>query len=373
MSETRLITLAIHTFERAHRMKSLLESHGVKTVLQNVNLTSPSVSSGVRVRIAESDLPYALRIVENVEIFSPEVLEEKKPGQTILVPVDFSDCSFRATLAAFRLASIHNASVHLLHSYIDPTYSARAAMQLSDTLDFESSTDMAEDVIMEKEISAIAARSMKDFEARVLEKIKSGVIPVVRYDSETLEGLPEETIANYTSEHHPILIVMGTNGTDQKSRHLFGSVTGEVLDSCRVTILTMPENITPYKTGQSLHTVFFATSTQDDILTLDALYRLMPEIPLTITIVCLPDKGSDQGATNLLNYCKEHYPAYRFTQSTLSLSNPLDDYDRISAESPVDMIVVGTRKRNIFARLFSPTLAHRLLFHADTRLLSIPV
>ena len=56
---TRYITVAIHTFDRALALRSLLESEGIEVVLQNVNLTDPAVASGVRVRILESDLPLA--------------------------------------------------------------------------------------------------------------------------------------------------------------------------------------------------------------------------------------------------------------------------------------------------------------------------
>lgn len=373
MSADRLITIAIHTFDRAQRMKSLLESHGIKVALQNVNLTNPSISSGVRVRIAESDLPFALRIVENAEIFSPEVMDEKTGHQTVLVPVDFSENSFKACMIAFKIASIHNAVVHLLHSYMDPTYTARASMQLSETLDFEPGVDMAENVEIDKEIADVARKSMEELENRLREKMKDGVLPAVKFDSEITEGLPEETVDDYASSHHPILIVMGTKGTDASNRHLFGSVTAEVLDSCRCTILTVPDTTMIPGAHELHHVVFFATSRQDDILTLDALYRLLPETPLHITLASLPDKGAEQAAPNLLNYCKGHYPAYTFSLAPLSEGDPMADYDRIDAGHKVNLVVVGTRKRNIFARLFSPTLAHRLLFHADTPLLSIPV
>lgn len=69
MTPDRLITVAIHTYEKASALRNLLESEGVPAVLQNVNLTQPVVSSGVRVRIRETDLPLALRIIENSEVF----------------------------------------------------------------------------------------------------------------------------------------------------------------------------------------------------------------------------------------------------------------------------------------------------------------
>ncbi len=61
----RLITLAIHTYDRAVILKFQLEQAGITAVLHNVNLSEPVVSAGVRVRIREKDLPKALAVVES--------------------------------------------------------------------------------------------------------------------------------------------------------------------------------------------------------------------------------------------------------------------------------------------------------------------
>ncbi len=66
---SRFITVAIHTYERALSLRSILENEGIEVELNNVNLEVPGLSSGVRVRIREEDLPLALRIIENAELF----------------------------------------------------------------------------------------------------------------------------------------------------------------------------------------------------------------------------------------------------------------------------------------------------------------
>ena len=38
----------------------------------------------------------------------------------------------------------------------------------------------------------------------------------------------------------------------------------------------------------------------------------------------------------------------------------------------VDLLAMTTRRRNVFARLFNPGLAHKMIFHSDTPLLVIP-
>ena len=61
--EEKLVTLAILTYSKAQILKTVLEGEGIETFIHNVNLVEPVISSGVRVRIKESDLPHALQIV----------------------------------------------------------------------------------------------------------------------------------------------------------------------------------------------------------------------------------------------------------------------------------------------------------------------
>jgi len=65
--EDKLVTLAIRTYQRAQMIKTVLEENGIETVIHNLNLEQPELAVGVRVRIKESDLPRALKIVEEME------------------------------------------------------------------------------------------------------------------------------------------------------------------------------------------------------------------------------------------------------------------------------------------------------------------
>ena len=156
MQKDRLITIAIHTYEKAHELKNILECEGVKVTLQNVNLTNPVVSSGVRVRINESDLPLALRLIENIEIFAPSALKEcPEEGPQLLVPVDFSTPSMQACKLAFHIAAAHKARIKLLHTYVDPIVNNSAALQLTDSMSYDGISDVAMDIEEDKELSKI--------------------------------------------------------------------------------------------------------------------------------------------------------------------------------------------------------------------------
>ena len=78
--EDKLVTLAILTYTKAQILKNVLENEGIETYIHNVNQIQPVVSSGVRLRIKESDLPHALRIIEDSKWLSEDAEQEEKAG-----------------------------------------------------------------------------------------------------------------------------------------------------------------------------------------------------------------------------------------------------------------------------------------------------
>lgn len=382
MLTDRLITVAIHTYERAHKLKTILEADGISVALQNVNLTNPSISAGVRVRIKECDLPLALRLIENIEILSPQALSELDMANAgILVPVDFSECSKRAIEMAFRIAELNKSQITLIHSYIDPAFTTQSAMQLTDTLSFDSTVepvfDPLAEVEEEKSIVEISRKRMDKLSNEIRERIKTGALPAVKFTGSVIEGLPEEMINDYVENHKTMLIVMGTRGAGTRERELLGSVTAEVLDACKAPVLTVTPAINAGSLSSIENVLFFASPSQEDILALDAIYRTLPDTSLKITLVRLPrgrfSSTAPDAMQKLLSYCKENYPAYQFKLSDMVINNPIDDLSALTGALKIDLIAIATKRKNIFSRLFNPSWAHRLLFHADIPIFSIPV
>lgn len=375
MEEDRLITVAIHTYDHAVALKNMLEREGVTAVLHNVNLSTPVVSSGVRVRIKEADLPQALRIIENSEIFNnPKDCSGSNDNTEpiILVPIDFSDYSMKATLMAFDVAYRHKARIMLLHSFINPALSKR--VQLTDSLSFE----LAESQEVENALMRAARITMDLFESQLRQRIKDGEIPPVKFSNLITEGVPEDVINETAKNLSPILIVMGTRGAERKEEELIGSVTAEVLDSCRFPVFSIPENISLERITDISHLLFFSNLEQEDLLALEAIYRLFIHTPIEVTIVHIPGKkelsSNDRRAIkSLVEYCRQHYPTFTFNSDEVALGNLADDYRRIAKEHKVNIVALPNKRRNVFFRFFNPSLAHKLLLHADISMLVIPV
>lgn len=379
MTEDRLLTVAIHTYEKALELKSLLEHEGIAVVLHNVNLSEPSISSGVRVRIKEADLPLALRIIENSEIFiMPDDNERTNTQPTVLVPVDFSTYSLKACALAFDIAKRHNGRIILLHAYVPPT---RINMQLNASLDFGISSnddDTEQDVVADKEMHTAARKRLDDFAATIKEMIKAGEMPPVMFTTKVVANVPEDAILDESRNRKPMIIVMGTRGAEKKERELIGSVTAEVLDSCRQPVFTIPEQSNLKTLDDIREVILISNLDQNDMLALDALARLSPNTAMNIHIVHIAGKrlrgvASDRECDMMLEYCRTHHPVCTFTMQSLDTDSAISYLNSIDAQKGISLIVVPNKKKNILARLFNPSLAHKLLFHADIPLMAIPV
>lgn len=372
MAEDRLITVAIHTYNRAMALKTLLEQEGVAVTLQNVNLSTPVASAGVRVRIHESTLPLALRIIENQELFTNARARENTEKPTIMVPVDFSDTSLQAAKTAFKLANRHEAQICLLHACPDPSYTNR--IQLSAKLTYDA-PDEEED--SRKAIHEEAERQMGLLSAKLLSFIKDGEIPAAPYTTKIAEGLPEEVISAYVREENPMLLVMGTRGTDAKERDRLGSVTAEVLDTCRTPVFTVPSVTQECGDTKPLNILFLSNFDQEDILALEMLFKLSPGGKHNVTLLKIPGKKAshidEESLSALQQYCTRHYPVHNFTVETLNIMGADVQFKELTDSRNISLIAVPNKKKNIFVRLFNPGIAHRLLFSQDIPMIVLPV
>lgn len=375
-SASRLITVAIHTYDKAVALRSLLESEGIEVTLQNVNLEHPTVSSGIRVRIHETDLPLALRIIENHEIFvAPETTQDNTNSHNILVPVDFSDNSIEVVRIAATIAAQHKASLTLLNSFIDPLIGGEG-VQLTESLTYD-----VIDAESRQQIAASAKKAMDDFSRKVREAMKAGDVCAVKFSTEVVEGVPEDAISAYAKSNPPLLTVMGTRNSDQKEKELIGSVSAEVLDAARYPVMTVPRISAISDITDIKHILFFCNADQDDILAMDTLLRIVPKTEAMITLVVLPsrrkwlEKNRPTSAVNALcDYFRQNYPRFTFESVSTDTDHAVDDVTRLHSEHHYDLIVVPNKKRrNVLSRLFHPSLAHQLIFRADIAMLVIPV
>lgn len=358
--EDNLVTVAIHTYEKAQILKSLLEVHGIDVYIHNVNQILPI---GVRVRIKESDLPKALGIIEemNNREALEKALEEMNQQPTVLLPIDFSDYSLKACEFAFPLAATLNAEVILFHAYLPPSFTT---MPIGEVINHEGKTEESALELMEKTKKEFAI-----LEEKIEEKIQSGTWPNVKYRHVLREGVPEDQILGYAERHLPKLIIMGTRGGDKKDMDFIGSVTAEVIERAHVPVFTIPENVS-LNHFQEIKNVAFSTSFDDkDLIAFDKMMSLLKPNNANIHFIHF-DKKDDSWAEIKLSgikaYFEKNYPNLKIEYHLISGTDILNAYDEFIRSNKIDAIALTTHKRNLLSRLFNPSMARKMVFHTDT-------
>ena len=369
--EDKLVTLAIHTFEKAQILKTILETEGIEVYIHNVNLIQPVVSAGVRVRIKESDLPHALRIIEDNK-WSEDAKEEEEKGDAdqtrkVLIPIDFSDYSMKACDLGINYAAVVGAEVMIMHAYFNPYFPS--AIPLGETLSYQ----MNEEESLQELLRRVRG-NMEDICSLIEKKMEDGELPQVTYDYVLREGLPEEEIIAYSKEYRPTLIVMGTRGKDQKEVDLIGSVTGEVIELNKVPVLAIPENV-PFTNLRDAKHIAFATSfNQRDLVAFDKFMELIKDFDFSIHLFNIStsrDEWNEIRLSGVREYFKKQYPDANLSYTVLADGDLLLAIEKFVRDEHIDVIALSSYRRNLLARMFNPSIARKMLFHTDTPLLVI--
>lgn len=373
--EDKLITLAILTYSKAQILQSVLENEGIESYIHNVNLIQPVISSGVRVRIKESDLPQALKIIESSSWLSSEILQEESPepakASHVLIPIDFSAYSLKACDFGFRVAAKMQVEVVLLHVHFTPIY----IPSLQYSTDHYGIPPIEISASIRSVIETIH-KELDDLVKVIDKKIEDGIYPKVKYTCMLREGVPEEEILSYARHEKPLIIVMGTRGEHQKDLELIGSVTAEVIERSPVFVYAIPEQA-PSKSIEDIHKVALFTSfDQRDLIAFDSLITTFKDNHFEVTFIHI--NSHEQKRTwneitlaGIKEYFKKQYPQLEFNYLTVDEEHLLNNLDQFVQENKIDVICTSNYKRNIFARLFNPSIARKMLFHANTPLLVI--
>lgn len=368
--EEKLVTLAILTYSKAQILKTVLENEGIDAYIHNVNQIQPVVSSGVRLRIKESDLPPALKIIESSTWLSENIIgekeEERKESRSniILIPVDFSNYSMKASELGFKLAKLYKAEIVFLHAYFTPIYTA--SLPYGDVFNYQIPDDENVRTVLQKVNAEIAKLS-----ETIKKKIESGEFPDVKFTCILREGIPEDEIIRFAKDKAR-LILMGTRGKNQKDIDLIGSVTAEVIDRSKIPVLAIPENASIHNLSQKKKFAFLTNFDQRDLITFDTFIKSLKLFDFEISLIHLSnvkDAWDEVKLAGIKEYFQKQYPEQKIKYDVIMDDDLLNNLDEYLKEQNIDIITLPSYKRNIFSRLFNPSIAKKMIFHSDIPLL----
>lgn len=361
-----LVTVAIHPYDRALILKSILESEGIPAVVHGVRMIQPVVPGNARVRIKEEDLTRALNVIEKVDFSSYVEEEPKEVRDEILIPVDFSNNSLKACEFGFKLAHDTQSTVKLLNAFFTPFYPSSFPYG-------ESFATQVPDTDLRKELREKAEKEMKNLIAQIGEKISLGSFPSVSFSYILVEGLPEEEVISYSKKQNPKAIVMGTKGKSAKELDIIGSVTAEVIDGCRTPIFAVPEE-SAHTDMSTMKNILFLTNFQErEFKAFEIMMTFLKSYNVKVFLAHITKKEDvwdEIKLTGLSARLKKIYPLLEIEYHVIDRNEGLEEsIENFVKVRDIHLISMSSSRRNIFARVFNPGIARRMLFHSDTPIL----
>lgn len=360
-------------------LKRLLEAHNIEVKLQKYVASGVPIAVGIRVMIHEKDLTLALRVTESLEhitSLNPDNILTGHRGE-LLIPVDFNDYCICACKAGFDLAEHLHLQPVILHAYPTPVFSP--SFSLDDTSNLSVDNSMEEEfneVELSKDFQKQGRRKMKDLITTLHSEQKAGTLPDLTFKALMEDGVAEDVIKEYCRLNPPTLVVMVTRGKKKKGEQLIGSVTAEVLDDCKVPVLSIPENCNFTLVKKMKEVIFLCNMDQHDLICVDTFMRMFEYPDVTITLIPVNEKSEKDlkgKLLNLKNYFNKTYPTAHFITAIFPTKSFMPDFNNYESQRGTELIVVPNRKKNAFMRLFNPGIAHRLLFERDLPLLALPI
>lgn len=371
-----LITLVVHTESRASKLSEILRYHNISVVIEDVDVQDSSDKDfhAVKVRIPIDKLPLGLKILESGDLAAAPlaVMKMTGMGNKLLIPVDFSPASILSVKIGFYLANKFQVEPVILHAFLAPLFNPQSNSSLDDV----SEMTEVENAVEENDIRKISSAKLLKFKNDVKALQTQNIIPNIEFSTILLEGVPEQTIQEYCREHQPMLVVMATRGINKKGEDLVGSVTAEVIDSCRVPVLSIPENFDINNLNNSKEIALFCNFTPFDTVTVRGLMKTFDYPACDISLIPVNEKISDDVDRKLLSlkkYLTDIYPTAHFKAEKIDVRDFESTLKNFIDKNKIQLIIVPNKKTSAISRFFKPTLAHKLLFEKDSLLLALPV
>lgn len=368
--EDKIITLAIHTKEKAFKLKEVLESRNIPVYLEELSQNDHvgDTAKGYAVKIKESQISKALTIIEENKLFSYNDMQTLKMDdgrKRILVAVDFSTYSMKACQTAFSIAKELDAKVKILHVY--------------NNIYFPTQIPFADALKNDGDISILdkSRKQMLDLCVEIDKNIEAGKFPSVNYSYSLREGIVEEEIESFIEEYKPMLLVLGKRGTNDNRTNILGSVTADIIEMTDIPVLAIPENSSFEGAKDVRHIAFFTNIHRRDIYSFDYLVNhLLPYKGLKITLVHIitDARNGKWSESDLLKLQESFTQKYSDMNISYKLINETDFVqgikDFIETEK-VDIVAVNTQRRSLWGRMFLPSNSRKILASLNVELLTL--
>jgi nucleotide-binding universal stress UspA family protein len=273
--------------------------------------------------------------------------------KNILVPTDFSENADNAVEYAAVVAQACNATITLLNVYtpVVSRYNVISALVADEVA--QAKTEVKEKL----QITADTLRSQ---------------YPGVTCRVTVELGEIADVILNAVKANNTDMIIMGTQGASSLEKILLGTNASEIVEKADCPVLVVPANTICRIPKKFVYATDYAYS---DIEGAHILADIARVFDATITFMHITTKDEDVDDELLLmkkftTDIKAATDYQKITSKILSDNTVIMGLDTIIRDEGADLMAVSTRRRNLFEKLYNPSITKKLAHYTSIPLLA---
>ncbi len=368
-----MLPLALLPPEKMPFIKEKLQKHNVSIDVQELKSLETNEVYAFQIYIHKKDLNKAFHLWDELCNYALQksnsgldLLDPIGAAPYVLIPIDFETHNDKIVDFAFYFARRRNLEVVLLYAF---DHNKNSDKQI-----------LAQD---KKTSYGVQGKNFhKDFEdcsekldkivENIQERIQEGSLPDVPMKAYLQNGNPNKVILEMSQKRPPVTIVMGVKEKKDAHEDIVDSVTDKIIDNAKVPVFIIPPSIQVNKFQEMKHVAIGTSFDHRDFLLFDDMLKLVhPHIPsyTLFNIEQSKKELTDLELKAMFEYYKEYYPEEKISFAKLKEHSLEAALQIFIDEKDIDLFVINNYNRNLFARMFSNSIAHRMLCYTEKPLL----
>lgn len=272
----------------------------------------------------------------------------------ILVPTDFSDCSYYAAEVAAQIAKKTGARVFLLHALEVPQYSSNEP--------YPTLSNTAEGIFMMKLVK-------QEYEKLISQPFFNGVnvAEVVQWEN------VYDTITKQSKEHDIDLIVMGSHGAKGAKEFFVGSNAEKIVRTASCPVITVKSRLENFVPKELVYASSFYGETLEAFSQMKTLIDLFkPRIHLLKVITPANFESTDH-SEKLMKTFIDHHNLENYTMNVYNEVSVERGIHEFANSRNADLLAMETHGRRGLAHFFRQSLAEDVANHTELPLITMKI
>ncbi len=273
----------------------------------------------------------------------------------ILVPIDFTDNSENAVHAAIKIASLNNASIHLINFCISLSTDGNIPVDTNELLQSRKA-----------QMNQFIQQNCKIFSNRLVTEHNS-----VEFEHDVVTGMAGDEIPAYIKKNHIDLVIMGRRGEHDALDKFLGSVSTAVIDHAECPVLLIPQQ----SRFETIRNICFSVGSQSHFkLFMDYVMYWAELFRSSIHFVHVDHLQKD--GEQIFDQIRERLKSqnkipidYKF--ANLKGENITQEINQYSEQHSIDLIITIHKKRSLIESLFTKSISVKISHLVKTPLLVI--